>query len=94
MRKNCLSVECSALDLRPLASGGAELHPQTPALLLPHTITTLSSSFLAVNAVYYFEKRTNFASSKLLQLFSLQTWYIVFVDRGVKIFLAPGRRVL
>jgi len=38
----------------PLASGGWGLRSQTPALLLPPTITTLSSSFLALNAVYYF----------------------------------------
>jgi len=40
-----------------LASGGWELRPQTPALLLPPTITTLSSLFLALNAIYYLQKK-------------------------------------
>jgi len=76
----------------PLASGGRGLRPQTPTLLLPPTITTLSSSFLALNAVYYLQKRTNFAYSKFLQPFFTSN-YVVFVAGGAKIFLAPGRRV-
>jgi len=40
----------------PLASGRWGLHPHTSALLLPSTITTLSSSFLsiiALNRLYF-----------------------------------------
>jgi len=48
--------------------------------------------FLAENAVYYPEKKTNFASSKFLQLFFTSN-SVVFVDRGAKIFLALGRWV-
>jgi len=36
----------------PLASGGWGVRPPTPAVLLRPTITTLSSSLLALNAVY------------------------------------------
>jgi len=54
--KNNLSVEGSAPD--PLfASGGWWLHPQTPVILLPFTVTILSSSFLTLNAFYYPQKR-------------------------------------
>jgi len=74
-----------------LTSGGWELRPQNSALLFSPTITTLSSSVLALNSVYYF-KRTNFASFNFLQLFFTSN-SVVFVDRGAKIFLAPGRRV-
>jgi len=54
--KNCLSVGGSAPE-PPLASGCWELRPQTPALLLLPVVTTLSSSFLALNAFYYLQKR-------------------------------------
>jgi len=50
--KNRLSVGGSAPE-PPLASGIWGLRPQTSALLLPPTITTLSSSFLTLNTVYY-----------------------------------------
>jgi len=43
--KNRLSVGGSAPE-PPFASGGWGWSPQTPALLLPLTITTLSSAFL------------------------------------------------
>jgi len=46
--KNCLSVGRSA-PKPPLACGGWRFRPQTPALLLPPTITTLSSLFLVLN---------------------------------------------
>jgi len=69
--------------LRPrtsFASGGCGFRPQTPALLLLPTITTLSSLFLALNAFYYPKKGTKnyskcsvFASSALCTYFSLQT---------------------
>jgi len=50
--KNRLSVGTTAPE--PLfTSGGWGIRPQTPALLLPPTITTLSRSFLALNAFYY-----------------------------------------
>jgi len=45
-----------------LATGGWELCPQTPALLLPPTITTLSSSFLALKCgLLPSKKKTIFA---------------------------------
>jgi len=57
--KNCkyrLSVGGSTPE--PLfASGGLGLRPLTPALLLPPTITTLSSLFLVLNTLYYAQKR-------------------------------------
>jgi len=80
--ENRLSVGGSAAE-PPLASGGWGLRPQTPALLLSSTITTLSSSFLALNAVYCLQKSTNFASSKFLQLFFTSN-SVVFVDRRRK----------
>jgi len=49
----------------------------------PPTVTTCSSSFLALNAVYYLQKRTNFACSKFLQLFFTSN-SVAFVDRGRK----------
>jgi len=89
--RNRLSVGGPAPE-PPLASGGWGLGPQTPALFLSPTITTLSSSFLALNAVYYLQKRTNFASSKFLQLFSTSN-SIVLLARAAKIFLVPGHRL-
>jgi len=68
-------------EIRPLTPVGLQRKP--PALLLPPTMTTLSSSFLALNAVYYLQKRTNFVSSKFLQLFFTSN-SVVFVDRGRK----------
>jgi len=50
----------------------------------PSTITTLSSSFLALNTVYYPKKRTIFASSKFLHL-CFATKSVIFVDRFYKI---------
>jgi len=44
--KNRLCVGGSAPE-PPLASGGWRIRPKKPALLLPPTITTLSTSFLA-----------------------------------------------
>jgi len=55
--KNRLSVGGSASE--PLfAFRGWGFRPQTPALLLPRTITTLSSSFLVLNTFYSAPKRT------------------------------------
>jgi len=54
--KNRLSVGGSISEL-PFASGGWGLRPQTPVLLLSPTITSLSSSFLALNAFYYPKKK-------------------------------------
>jgi len=79
--KNRLSVGETSPE-SPLASDGWELRPKTLALLLWPAITTLSSSFLALNAVYYLQKGTNFCS-----YFSLQT--LVFVDRGRKNISCP-----
>jgi len=62
----------SALE-PPFASGGWELRSQPPALLLPPTLTTLSSSFLALNAFHYPQKRRkqlSKCSSLLLSQFS------------------------
>jgi len=59
-----------------------------PALLLPPTITTMSSSFLALIAVYYLQNRTNFASSKFLQLFFTSN-SVAFVDRERKNISCP-----
>jgi len=80
--KNRLSIKGSTSE-PPLASGGWELRPQTPALLLLPTIKTLSSLFLTLNSVYYLQKRTNFAYSKYLQLFFTSNT-VVFGDRGHK----------
>jgi len=49
--KNLLGVGGSATEPL-LASGGWGSAPQTPALLLPPAITTLSSLFLTRNAFY------------------------------------------
>jgi len=57
-------------------------------LLLPPTITTLSSSFLTLNAVYYLQKRAKFASSKFIQLFFTSN-SVVFVGRGRKNISCP-----
>jgi len=60
LRKNCknrLSIEGSALELcLPPA--------ETPALLLPPTITTLSSLFLVLNAFYSAQKKKQVTSAK------------------------------
>jgi len=62
--------------------------PRPPAKLLLSNITTLSNSFLALNAFYYPQKEQNscnkcfsFSSSALLHLF-FASISIVFVDRG------------
>jgi len=60
-RKNHLSDWGSASE--PLfASGGWGLRFQTPTLLLPPTITILSSSLLSLNAFYYPKKEQNYYS--------------------------------
>jgi len=56
----------------PLASGGWGLLPQTPVLLLPPTITTFSSSFLALNAVYYLQKKQILHLQNFCSYFSIQ----------------------
>jgi len=62
--KNRLSIESSAPE-PPFVSGGLGLYTQTSALLLSPTITSLSSSFLALNAFYYPKKdRNNYSKSK------------------------------
>jgi len=100
--KNHLSIGGSAPE-PSFASGGWGLRPQTPALLLLPTITTLSSLFLVLNAFYSAQKKqvttanvlSAFASSALLHLF-FNSNSVTFVEEegGAKIFLAPGRRVL
>jgi len=85
--KNRFSVGGSAPEPL-LASGGWGLRPQTPALLLLPTITTLSNSFLALIAVYYLQ-RTNFASSKFLLLFFTSN-SVVFWQGVQKYFLPQG----
>jgi len=59
-RKSCLSV---GKVKPPFASGGC------PALFLSSTITTLSSSFQALNAFYYLQSEQNNYSNVLLLLF-------------------------
>jgi len=54
--KNRLSVGGYAIE-PPFASGGWGLCPQTPALLRPPIIITLSSLFLVLNAFYSAQKR-------------------------------------
>jgi len=63
----------------PLAVRGYAL-----ALLLQPAITTMPSSLLALNAVYYFEKRTKFVSSNIFApIFHFKL--CSFVDRGRKV---------
>jgi len=87
--KNRLSVggmrPQTPVDLRRL--GGSALRP--PHWLLPPNVTTLSSSFLALNAFYYIQKRKNnystssaFVSFAILHLF-FTSYSVVFVDGGV-----------
>jgi len=92
--KNCLSVGGSAPE-PPFASGGWGLRPQIPALLLSPTITSLSSSCLALNAFYYPKKDQNnyskcfvFASSALLHLFFTSN-SVDFIDRRRMIIPCP-----
>jgi len=54
--KNRLSVGGSTPE-PPFAFGGWGLRSQTPALLLPRIITTLSNLFLVGNAFYSAQKR-------------------------------------
>jgi len=42
--------------------------PQTSALLLPPTITTLSSSFLVINAFYSSQKKNQVTTANVLPL--------------------------
>jgi len=51
-----------------LASGGWRLCPQTPALLLSPTITTLLSSFLVINAFYSAQKRKQVTTANVMPL--------------------------
>jgi len=55
--KNCKNHLSVGTPEPPFASGVWELLPQTPALLLPLTITTLSSLFLVLNEFYFAQKR-------------------------------------
>jgi len=81
------------------ASGGCGIRSQTLALLLPPTITTLSSSLLALNAFHYLSKVKQNNSSKcpaFAQLlshfctnFSLQVLQFLLTG-GERIFLAPS----
>jgi len=95
---NRLRVGGSAFE--PLfASGGWGLRPKPLRCYSHPTITTLSSSFLALNAFYYPEKEQNnnskcsvFDSSAHLHLFSTLN-SVVLLTGGARIFLAPERRV-
>jgi len=68
------------------------LQTQTPALLLPPTTTTLSSSFLALNAFLILTKQlqlcSTFASSALLRLFFTSN-SAVFDEEGCKNISCP-----
>jgi len=90
MLKNAYILE---KDVKIASASGAP--PRNPvgtlALLLPayyYNFTTLSSSFLALNLVYYLQKRTNFASSNFLQLLFISN-SVVFVDRVCKNISCP-----
>jgi len=75
---------------------------QIPVLLLPPTITTLSSSFLVVNVFYDFiplkkepsnySKCSAFASSSLLHLF-FNSNSVSFVERGAQEYFLPKGKV-
>jgi len=76
--------------------------PQTPAILLPPTITTLSSSLLSLNAFHYPSKKSRITPVNVLLLFlphfstyfSLQSLQFLLTGGvGARIFLAPGRKV-
>jgi len=64
-----------------LSVGGSA--PGSPPLLFPPTITTLSSSFLTLNAVHYSSMKNNFCFFQNLHLFFTSNSE-VFVDRGCK----------
>jgi len=85
-KKNCLSIGGSTLE-PPLVSDGWGLAPRLPRCYSPSSITTLSSSFLALNVVYY-TSRSHFASSKFLHLFFTSN-SVVFVDWGLKNVSCP-----
>jgi len=78
--KNHLSVGGSAPE-PPFVSRSWGLRPQTLAFLLSTNITSLSSSFLALNAFYYPKKKNKITTANVLFLllthfctyFSLQT---------------------
>jgi len=75
----------------PLAPGGWELRPQTPALLLLPNVTTLSGSFLALSAFYYEQKeKNNYSTSAFafLHLFFTSN-SVVFVNGGRKNVSCP-----
>jgi len=89
--KNCKNPPASGdAPINTPASGGWELRFQTPVLLLSPAITTLSSSFIALNVFYSLQKEQNkynkcsdFTSSALVHLFFISN-SVVFVDRGHK----------
>jgi len=56
LEKKYLSVGGSASE-PPFASGGWELRPQTPTLLLLLIIASLSSSFIVLHVFYFPQKR-------------------------------------
>jgi len=56
----------------------AALRPQTPALLLSPTITSLSSSFLALNAFYYPKKRIEITTAVMLCFCFLRSFAPIF----------------
>jgi len=102
--KNCFSVCLAWLPIASggrlppgVASGGWGLRPQTPASLLPPTITILSNLFLPLKMRFITLKMT-LCFYFFLRSFALIFHYKLcrFYDRGggdAKLLLAPGRRV-
>jgi len=83
--------------LKPLfASGGWGLSHQTLTLLLPPTITALSSSFLVLNVFYYPKKKNKITTVNMFCFCFFRTFHLlltsnsaVFVDRGSKNISCP-----
>jgi len=96
LEKSCKNL----LSVPPFSSGGWELCPQTPKMLLPPAITTLSSSSLTHNTLYcpLKEEKITTVNVLLLLLSHFLNLFITlnsvdFVEGGAKILLALGRRV-
>jgi len=62
LKKKTVKISAALGESEPaFASGSWGLRPQTPALLLPLAITTLSSSFLTQNTFYCPQRKNNYA---------------------------------
>jgi len=65
---NCKIASASGLRPRTPLAGSSAPPPQTPAFFLPLTITTLSSSFLALKRVLFLSKRNKITTVNVLLL--------------------------